>query len=102
MLPEYRESLHRRYPPVCDACLPAVEEEIKKKDHMARTKALGGWLQESKGKEKQRRVSGQSKQREHIKVELIAWKVRGSLWISSLVAAGLADSIGQEPISEPF
>lgn len=55
MLPAYRESLHLRYPPVCDSCLPQVEAEIRKKEQMARVKALGGWL--SKGKERKRRVS---------------------------------------------
>ncbi|KAF8913017.1 hypothetical protein CPB84DRAFT_1841443 [Gymnopilus junonius] len=56
LLPAYRDSLHVRYPPVCESCLPQVEEEIRKKDQMARVKALGGYL--SKGKDRRRRVSG--------------------------------------------
>ncbi|KAM6498440.1 Ima1 N-terminal domain containing protein, partial [Amanita muscaria] len=88
-LPEYTESLHARYPPVCDSCLPAVEEEIRNKDHMARTKALGGWLKESKGKDTRRRVSGTSKDRDHLTMEILAWRVRGVLWAISLIAANL-------------
>jgi hypothetical protein len=73
-----------RYPPVCDSCLPAVEDEIRRKDTMARTKALGGWLQESKGKEKQRRISETHKETEMMGAEMIAWRARGVLWIISL------------------
>lgn len=85
MLPAYRESLHLRYPPVCEICLPLVEEEIQKKDQMARTKALGAWLKDSKGKERQRRVSGGVKGREKITVEILFWRLRGFLWISTMV-----------------
>lgn len=90
MLPEYRESLYDRYPPVCASCTPLVEEEIKRKDNMARTRALGGWLRESKGKETQRRISGQ-KPREAISVELAAWRVRGCLWVATMLAAVVGD-----------
>ncbi|PFH54814.1 hypothetical protein AMATHDRAFT_134874 [Amanita thiersii Skay4041] len=88
-LPEYRESLHQRYPPVCESCLPAVEEEIRKKDHMARTNALGGWLKKSRGKDQQRRVSGPSKSRDHFTFEMIAWHFRGLLWGISLLTTVL-------------
>ncbi|TFK36868.1 Ima1 N-terminal domain-containing protein [Crucibulum laeve] len=101
MLPEYRESLHARYPPVCESCLPGVEEEIQKKDHMARTKALGGWLQQSKGKERQRRVSGTPKERDNITVELGLWKMRGCLWLFSLVMTVMgytAAALGYRPL----
>ncbi|KAJ4485951.1 Ima1 N-terminal domain-containing protein [Lentinula aciculospora] len=80
MLPQYRESLHARYPPVCESCLPAVEEEIRRKDVMARTQALGGWLKETKGKVRQRRVSATLQERETVFKELFAWRVRGCLW----------------------
>jgi hypothetical protein len=95
LLPEYKESLHLRYPPVCDACLPAVEEEIRKKDHMARTKALGGWLQESKGKEKQRRTSDTPKGKERFDLEIIGWKLRGILWAMTFALALVVNSIGE-------
>lgn len=97
MLPEYRESLHLRYPPVCENCLPAVEEEIRNKDNMARTKALGGWLKESKGKDRQRRVSGTLKEREKIGTQIIAWRIRGVLWVTSLITAAIGDFFGVFP-----
>jgi hypothetical protein len=95
MFPEYKASLHSRYPPVCDVCLPAVEDEIKQKDHMARTKALGGWLQESKGKEKQRRTSDTTKGKERFDMEIIAWKLRGILWAMTFSLALVVNTIGK-------
>ncbi|KAF5385282.1 hypothetical protein D9615_001386 [Tricholomella constricta] len=94
MLPEYRESLQVRYPPVCDACLPAVEDEIRRKDHMARTKALGGWLKDSKGKERQRRVSEGYKEPEKVTTEITIWRARGVLWATSFVVAVLCNLAG--------
>ncbi|THV06000.1 hypothetical protein K435DRAFT_646074 [Dendrothele bispora CBS 962.96] len=91
MLPEYRESLHLRYPPVCDSCMPAVEEEIRKKDNMARSQALGGLLKETKGKVTQRRVSQTSEQRERVSKELVVWRVRGCLWGLTLLVAMLGN-----------
>lgn len=86
-LPEYRESLHLRYPPVCESCLPAVEDEIRRKDNLARTTALGGFLKETKGKERQRRVSGTLKEREKVTMQIVAWRARGCLWAVTLTAA---------------
>ncbi|OJA16235.1 hypothetical protein AZE42_00059 [Rhizopogon vesiculosus] len=91
-LPEYRESLHIRYPPVCDNCMPAVEEEIRKKDHMARTKALGGWLNDSRGKEKRRKGSGSSGERERLQAHLFFWRLRGLLWFVTLAVVLVAHS----------
>ncbi|KAF4605057.1 hypothetical protein EYR40_003840 [Pleurotus pulmonarius] len=79
MLPEYRESLHARYPPVCEMCQQSVDDEIHRKDNMARVSALGGWLKDSKGKDKQRRVSA-SVEREKVNMELLLWRIRGCLW----------------------
>lgn len=95
MLPAYKESLHLRYPPVCNTCLPAVEDEIRQKDHMARTTALGGWLQESKGRGKQRHVSDPRKEKENYDLEIIAWKIRGILWAINFSLALLVNSIGE-------
>ncbi|KAG2154677.1 Ima1 N-terminal domain-containing protein [Suillus clintonianus] len=91
-LPEYRESLHVRYPPVCADCMPAVEEEIRKKDHMARTKALGGWLNDSRGKEKQRQAPGSSREREKLQTHLFLWRLRGFLWFTTLAIVVVAHS----------
>ncbi|KAL4069741.1 Ima1 N-terminal domain-containing protein [Scleroderma yunnanense] len=84
-LPAYRESLHKRYPPVCAQCLPAVEDEIKRKDHMARTQALGGFLRDTKGKDRQRQVSGTGKEWEKLESQLAIWKLRGTLWWVTLL-----------------
>ncbi|KAG5220125.1 Integral inner nuclear membrane protein [Salix suchowensis] len=46
---------------------------------MARVSALGGWLKDSKGKDKQRRVSA-SVEREKVNIELFIWRIRGCLW----------------------
>ncbi|KAK2461636.1 hypothetical protein APHAL10511_006099 [Amanita phalloides] len=105
-LPEYKLSIYTRYPPVCDACLPAVQDEIRNKDHMARTKALGGWLKESKGKDNHRRTSISTKGRDRLSFEMFAWRVRGILWISSLLLALLGYAAGYFqypiPLSPPF
>ena len=94
MLPQYRESLHLRYPPVCSECLPAVEDEIQRKNHMARTKALGGWLNESRGKENQRRVSEVHQRMERITTEVIIWRIRGFFWIATFATATLYNFTG--------
>ncbi|KAF8203181.1 Ima1 N-terminal domain-containing protein [Pholiota molesta] len=92
MLPAYRDSLHTRYPPVCESCLPQVEEEMRQKEQMARAKALGGWL--SKGKERrQRRERISSK-------EVYWWRVRGCLFAASYaisIASSLAAVYGYYP-----
>lgn len=51
---------------------------------MARTQALGGWLQQTKGKVQERRVSGTMKEREKMASQLLAWRVRGCLWAASV------------------
>lgn len=95
MLPAYRESLHTRYPPVCESCLPQVEEEMRQKEQMARAKALGGWL--SKGKERrQRRVSGPNVEKERISPkEVYWWRIRGCLFAASY-AISMASSLAGE------
>ncbi|RXW14473.1 hypothetical protein EST38_g11384 [Candolleomyces aberdarensis] len=92
MLPEYKESLYTRYPPVCELCQPAVEDEIHQKEQMARRKALGGWLKE--GKERKRRVSGTPQSKEKVLVETLSWKVRGVLWFLCSVASIVLLSMG--------
>jgi hypothetical protein len=68
---------------------------IRSKDHMARTKALGGWLKQSKGKETERKVSGSRKKREKLVAQLVAWRVRGCLWVMSLLLAVIGNSTGK-------
>lgn len=94
-LPAYRESLHVRYPPVCVNCLSAVEDEIEQKNQMARTKALGGWLKESKGKERQRLVSGSGKGRERLGFQFATWRARDALWWTTLLCVLVAHASGR-------
>ncbi|KAJ7706350.1 Ima1 N-terminal domain-containing protein [Mycena rosella] len=85
-LDEYRESLHLRYPPVCEQCAPAVEEEIRRKDAMARTQALGGWLNQTKGKARQRQTSVTIQETDKLG-EMLVWRVRGCLWATTLITS---------------
>lgn len=89
-LPEYRESLYRRYPICCDSCATLVDSEIKSKDNMARSRALGQWLHQTKGKGDQRRASSALKEREKLSSELLIWRIRGFLWLLSLAIAVVA------------
>ncbi|KAI0639514.1 Ima1 N-terminal domain-containing protein [Trametes polyzona] len=91
-LPEYRRSVEVRYPPICPNCLPAVEEEIRKRDQMARVRALGGALKSTRGTDSHRRSPATQKERDKLERELRAWKVRGCLWVGSLVAAVVGHS----------
>jgi len=95
MLPAYRESLHVRYPPVCETCLPLVEDEIRRKEHMARVHALGGWL--SKGKERQHQVSNEIQKEKAIAVDhtLFWWRVRGCLWVTSYLISIIGNLSGE-------
>ncbi|KAG6911558.1 hypothetical protein DXG01_011860 [Tephrocybe rancida] len=93
-LSDYRESLQVRYPPVCDNCSPAVEDQIRQKDHMARTQALGAWLNDSKGKERQRRVSEGYQEPEKPTTDVLIWRLRGVLWAVTLVCAMMFNLAG--------
>ncbi|KAG6821348.1 hypothetical protein H0H93_014145 [Arthromyces matolae] len=96
-LKEYRESLHARYPPVCEKCSPAVEDQIRRKDHMARTKALGAWLNDSKGRAQQRRVSEGHREPEKVTIEVVIWRLRGSLWATTFFLALLCNLAAWDP-----
>ncbi len=91
-LPVYTASLQARYPPVCASCLPGVEEEIARKDSMARTRALGGALKASsaRGKGKGRAVADASKQRR----SLFVWKARGFLWFTTFMLSVVVHTAG--------
>ncbi|KAG8755300.1 hypothetical protein FRC12_010922, partial [Ceratobasidium sp. 428] len=80
--PAYKASLYARYPPMCGRCQPAADEQIGQKDSMARSSALGGWLEASS-----RRAN---------RMQVVAWNIRGALWIVTLVwwlYVGIAGSI---------
>lgn len=94
MFPEYKESLHMRYPPVCESCIPGVEDEIRRKDQMARAKALGASLRNSRGKENKRRVPGKGRVREKETTEFYWWKIRGGLWFTTSTVSFMFNATG--------
>lgn len=92
----YKASIYARYPLVCDKCAPLIEEEIRKKDDMARSNALGSWLNESKKKDTRRQqVSLSTMDRHRLSRELRWWTARGALWMATLVVAVSADVAGE-------
>ncbi|KAJ7042402.1 hypothetical protein C8F04DRAFT_76324 [Mycena alexandri] len=93
--------LHLRYPPVCDACRPGVEEEIRRKDAMARTQALGGWLNQTKGKARQRQASLTIQETDKLGMEMLAWRIRGCLWAVTVFTSMLCSAsaaLGYRPL----
>ena len=90
----YKASIYARYPPVCEKCAPLVEEEIRKKDVVARSNALGSWLNESKKEDTRRQVSLSNLVRHKLYRELRWWTVRGVLWAATLLVAIYADVTG--------
>lgn len=91
----YKASIYARYPLACERCAPLIEEEIRKKDDMARSNALGSWLNESKKKDTRRqRVALSSMDRHKLSRELRWWTARGALWVATLFVAVSADVAG--------
>lgn len=97
-LPAYKASLDIRYPPVCATCLPSVQDDIQRKNHMARTTALGGWLRQTKGmiEAERRRVSNPDlRSTIHPKSgppiitrpNLWVWRLQALLWALNLLAS---------------
>ena len=95
--------MHARYPPVCANCAAPVEEQIRKKDGMARSDALGRWLRNSShspallaplGAPGARRPVLSSVDRRALERELRWWRVRGTLCIATLGAVLLGDLAG--------
>ncbi|KAA1471585.1 hypothetical protein DENSPDRAFT_929684 [Dentipellis sp. KUC8613] len=98
----YRASVSARYPPVCARCAPLVDEEIRRKDTMARSSALGRALKESRGRDVRRRVSLSRASRAALERELRWWRLRGALCALTLGAALLADGFGAAGHRLPF
>jgi hypothetical protein len=88
-MPQYEKSLHLRYPPICPNCAPVVEEEIERKNQMARSYALGNFLKKSDRQKPQSRRLPMPTGR-----ELRWWRIRGCLWFFSLLYALLVNLIG--------
>ncbi|QRW12008.1 Ima1 amino-terminal domain protein [Ceratobasidium sp. AG-Ba] len=105
--PAYKASLHARYPPVCAKCQPIVDERIEQKDSMARSSALGGWLEASNRRGRSSSAdpgapSSHTSARSN-RGQIVVWNVRGVLWACTLawwVYVGVASSITY-PTSPP-
>ena len=61
---------------------------------MARSNALGSWLNESKKKDTRRQVSLSIMDRHKLYRELRWWSARGVLWLATLLVAVFADMAG--------
>ncbi|PIL31845.1 hypothetical protein GSI_06549 [Ganoderma sinense ZZ0214-1] len=104
LLPEYQRSIEVRYPPVCANCLPTIEQEIKRKDQMARVRALGSALRNTRGTDNRRRTSATKKDREKLDRELWIWRIRGCLWAASVgcaLAGHTSIAASYHPVSLP-
>jgi len=87
---DYKKSLQARYPPVCNDCEQSVDEEITSKEHMARTSALGRWLKRSQHAGIQRSAEQQRGRR-----EVLIWRVRGGLFLSTVLAFVAVSAAGE-------
>lgn len=68
---------------------------------MARSNALGSWLNESKKKDTRRqRIALSTMDRHKLSRELRWWTVRGALWVTTLLAAVSTDAFGVYLLSE--
>ncbi|KEP50452.1 Ima1 amino-terminal domain protein [Rhizoctonia solani 123E] len=82
--PAYKESLYARYPPVCAKCEPAVDEQIRQKDTMAKSAALGGWLQASARRSSPGTECGHKPPGTGTR-QVVIWNTRGVLWLTTAV-----------------
>lgn len=89
-LPAYEKSLHERYPPVCADCAVNVEQRIEDANRMARTSALSGFLNDTKGKQRALRSRPDGPRgggRRKGELRTLAWTVRGVLWVGTTLAS---------------
>ncbi|VDB99853.1 unnamed protein product [Peniophora sp. CBMAI 1063] len=91
---EYKRTLEARYPPLCGPCSVLVEEEIRRKNSMARLNVLGRGLANTKRTDKKRQVSASMDDRMQLKRELLWWRLRGVLFWLTLAIAVAVDWIG--------
>ncbi|KAL5639245.1 hypothetical protein ACGC1H_006675 [Rhizoctonia solani] len=101
--PAYKESLYARYPPVCAKCQPAVDEQIRQKDTMAKSAALGGWLQASARRSSPGTEFGQKPPGAGTR-QVVIWNIRGVLWLVTAIWWLLTDIQGglTYPLSPKF
>ncbi|PVF94500.1 hypothetical protein CPB86DRAFT_788989 [Serendipita vermifera] len=107
-LPEYRASLETRYPIVCERCAPLVEEKLLKKERMAKSKALGGWLDaNTKQRITSRRPSAPArngsivKQQREKPWQVRLWMLQGLFYASSTVWVAVSYIYGMSKARAP-
>jgi hypothetical protein len=61
---------------------------------MARTQALGGWLNQTKGKTRQRQASLTKDDVDKLGREMVVWRVRGCLWAATVFTSILGSLSG--------
>ncbi|WVN89739.1 uncharacterized protein L203_104969 [Cryptococcus depauperatus CBS 7841] len=84
-LPNYIASLNTRYPPVCTACRPAVEDAMQRADEKGRIEAWNNAL--DRGNRVKERLGG-SEWRVRSSYILI-WILRGGLWWIGMILSWL-------------
>lgn len=100
-LPAYQESLHQRYPPVCKDCQGTVDEQLKSKQYMARTAALGARLKQTK------RLEAERIAKPDLPRDVVLWRMRGAFWVASqlytlsLFALGTLDRLDAVYVPSP-
>ncbi|CCJ31158.1 unnamed protein product [Pneumocystis jirovecii] len=74
--PLYRAFLEEQYPVVCDLCSSRVQEHLAKKNYIAKSNTLAGWLLNSKKTIDSKRSLPQS----FLRIRLFIWGLRGIGW----------------------
>lgn len=92
-LPAYKASLEERFPPFCASCAPALQARLERNNYVAKSLALGGWL------------NGKTDRR--IRVSLVQqsiWFMRGCLFwtINAAMLIWFFSEGLAWPISNPF
>ena len=89
-LPDYRQELERRYPPLCEACADIATERVQDADRDARRRMMAEWLGRhgpSKAVREQSKADGtDSAARESLLTTRI-WRLRGALWTTAQLSA---------------
>ncbi|KAI0316624.1 Ima1 N-terminal domain-containing protein [Amylostereum chailletii] len=98
----YKASVEARYPPVCADCEPLVAEELRRKDVMARSNALGRWLKNTKHTDTRRQVTVTQRDRRKLDVQLWLWRARGLMFWMTLILVLAGDAAGSTGFGVPY
>ncbi|KAG5519141.1 hypothetical protein PMAC_002229 [Pneumocystis sp. 'macacae'] len=74
--PSYRAFLEEQYPIVCDFCSSRVQEYLAKKNYIAKSNTLAGWLSNSQKTINSKRTLSQS----FLRIRFFIWGLRGIGW----------------------